>query len=65
MKTRHREGGPWRFLEAWGLNPYLRTWAAVHIERGAWQSWPMPAAPATARTRRSRGNHRSSLYAGV
>ncbi len=65
VKTRHREGGPWRFLEAWRLNPYLRTWAAVHIERGAWQSWPMPAAPATARTRRSRGNHRSSLYAGV
>jgi len=61
VKTRHRDGGPWRFLEAWGLNPYLRTWAAVHIERGAWQSWPMPAAPATARTRRSRGNHRSSL----
>lgn len=46
VKTRHRDGGPWRFLEAWGLNPYLRTWAAVHIERGAWQSWPVPAAGA-------------------
>ena len=48
VKTRHRDGGPWRFLEAWGLNPYLRTWAAVHIERGAWQAWPTPAPAAAA-----------------
>ena len=70
VKTRHRDGGPWRFLEAWGLNPYLRTWAAVHVERGAWQSWPMPAgapagAAAPAPTRRSRRSHRSSQYAGA
>jgi len=80
VKTRHRDGGPWRFLEAWGLNPYLRTWAAVHIERGAWQAWPTPtpvsaaapaasassAAPAgpTRITRRTRTSHRVSSYAG-
>lgn len=62
VKTRLRNDRPWQFLEAWGLNPYLRTWGAVHLERGAWQAWPAPAARTTIAAS-SRRRLRTASYA--
>ena len=34
-------GSPsWPFLEVWGLEPELTSWATARMERGGWPAWP-------------------------